>query len=278
MATLPERLVLVLIGLYPRSWRMRYEVEFRALVSETPVTWREAADVACAVLPEWARVVRGSLVGSATGAGELAPVGRLLMMAVLAWSLASVAHLGLSVRADYYSSTWSRTAHMSPHAIDIATKAARREFSWMLSPDGHEVALSYKYAPGMTPSEYILVRPCCSLRWAWNTEMRRLNRQLEDFAVLGWYALVGCVPIILLFRLTSFGRAYPRVGRLLFLLVFIKISSDWSGIFTGGPWLSYGISVSRSLSFALEGAILARALLPLAERPSVARSPELVTA
>lgn len=51
-----QRLVRRLVRLYPHAWRTRYEDEFVALLDQTRLTWRDAADMARSVTSEWLRV------------------------------------------------------------------------------------------------------------------------------------------------------------------------------------------------------------------------------
>ena len=39
-----------LVRMYPRTWRMRYEEEIRALLEDSPPTWRDIAGLASAAV------------------------------------------------------------------------------------------------------------------------------------------------------------------------------------------------------------------------------------
>lgn len=189
MATLPDRLVLTLLRLYPRSWRARYEAEFRALVADTPVGWRKVLDVARAIGPEWARALRAALVDVDSWRVAVRPVRRFVLAAVVAWALACAVEVAEVFRVNYGSSVWQSSVGHVPTQKEI--DLGIQPFAKYISPDRQEIALSYQYArtsAGFKPAEAVLVRPCCSLELTWRITAPTLGGLLVTMAVFGWYA------------------------------------------------------------------------------------------
>ena len=103
-----ERLARALLRLYPRSWRERYGDEFLALVDQSGLTWREAADVVLAAGLERGRTTLalafadvdpelGQHTSSrqiAAGFGDLAAHFAVVGAAVLAFGAAGVSYPG----------------------------------------------------------------------------------------------------------------------------------------------------------------------------------------